>query len=217
MKILLFVLFALPSLIHADEDGRISCRLLNFQRDGGGLDKLYVVDPASGEQIECKVRRDKLSEPVRLPLANGSLVFRLSPGDAEPASTAVVPKAIRKALVLFLPTADEKQKFRTVVLDGSEKSFPESGCLVLNLYSENVRFILGENKILLPAGKTVTLGRPEERDNFNMAGVIFQFNAKGEWRSAYESKSRFPKGQRHLYISYVDPKTRRPKVRAYRD
>lgn len=216
MRLLCCLLLLLPAALHAAEDGRIACRLLNFQRDGGGVDVLFVVDPASGEAIECKVPRDKLSNPIRLPLADRSLVFRTAPNEA-PAAKAAVPKAIREALVLFLPSDDPERKFQVVVIDGSKKAYPVGGCLVLNLYNENVRFIVGEHKILLPAGKTASVERPEQRNNFNMAAVIFQFRSKGGWRSAYETMSRFPEGQRHLYVTYVDPKSRRPKVRSYRD
>ena len=54
-------------------------------------------------------------------------------------------------------------------------------------------------------------------NNFNMVDVTFEFNTKTGWRSAYETKTRFAEGQRHLYISYVDPADERPRVRAYRD
>ena len=216
MKHLLLFTSFLVLPLHAAEDGRISCRMLNFQREGGSLGTVFVADPASGGVIECKVPRDKLSDVVRLPMKERKLEFRLEPG-GPPVWVAPVPSSVREALVIFLPAESEKEKFRTVVLDGSEKSYPEGGSLVLNLYSEKIRFILGEHKILLPPGKTATLARPQERDNFNMAGVIFQFESKGGWRSAYESKSRFPEGQRHLYVTYVDPKSRRPRVRTYRD
>ncbi|MCP5547399.1 MAG: hypothetical protein H7A50_08505 [Akkermansiaceae bacterium] len=203
------------AITRAAEQRFVSCRLLNFQRDGGGVSEVFVLS-AEGEALKCDVPRDNLSKPVPLPVVGKALVFR-SEADGPPVSSPKVSENLRDALVLFLPPEKPDAGFRAVVIDGSEKSFPESGSLVLNLYSEEVRFVLGEHKILLPAGKTATLQRPAERDNFNMAAVMFQFRSKTGWRSAYETKSRFPEGQRHLYVSYVDPKGNRPRIRAYRD
>lgn len=193
----------------------LTCRLLNFERGGNGNNELIVVDQ-EGLPVQCKLPSDSLSKPVKLPVIERKLIFRREIAEP-PVAIATVPSGITEALLVFLPSDDPKFDYRPVVLDGSKKGFPESGCLVLNIYSEEVRFILGEHKIMLPPGKTAKLERPEQRDNFNMAGVVFQFKTDKGWRAAYETMSRFPEGQRHLYIAYVDPKSKRPKVRSYRD
>lgn len=211
MRILLAFLLISTGLKAAE----ITARLLNFEREGGDISTLFVVDE-KGVATECRLTRDELSKPVKLPVLDGALVFRKEAG-GDPIATAKVPQDIKLALVIFLPPNDKKMAFRPVVLDGSDKSFPPGSSLVMNLYNEDVRFILGEHKIQLKSGKTTTLARPQKRDNFNMAGVTFQFKTNSGWRAAYESMSRFPEGQRHLYIAYVDPKSQRPRIRAYRD
>jgi len=213
-SLLLLALLLIAGAATAQDGGTLNCRLLNFQR-GGGIKSLFVLD-AEGKPTECRLPSDSLSDPVRLPAEGRRILFRKEP-DGEPVAVAEVPRDVSLALLLFLPSPDPKFAFKPVVLDGSDRAFPKGGSLVLNTYTKDVRFIMGEHKIQLQPGKSVHLERPEQRNNFNMAGVTFQFETDKGWRAAYESMIRFPEGQRHLFVAFVDPKSKRPRIRAYRD
>lgn len=216
MKKILLLLPLLATFLHAQEAPRVNCQLLDFQRDGeGDAPKLVVVD-ASGKTTECTLTRSALSEPVSLPLVNQTLVFRKSATEP-PVSTAQVPVGIKQALVIFFPSDDPAQAFRTAVFDNSEKTFPKNGNLVINLASSDIRFAIGEHKIQLPGGKNHISPRPAQRDNFNMVDVEFQYNDKQEWRAFFSTRIRYTEGPRHLFIIYIDPKDQRPRVRTYRN
>jgi len=198
---------------HAEET--VACRFLCFTRAKDGTAEL-VSKGVEGAPVKCPLPLADFSKPFALVPVGGVIEFRKTSEDPVPVVTAKIPAGVKQALVIFLPVEDEgKLLHRTLVLDQSSKGFPESGCLVTNLYSQSVRFAIGEHQILLPAGKTAPLNRPGKRDEFNMAGVTFQFQTGETWRTASESMIRFVEGQRHLFITFVDPATKRPKLRIF--
>lgn len=218
LRLLALLALSLPTLLPAQEAARLNCRFLRFERGSQSPAPLYVMGAEGKEPTECPLPQDQLSKPVALSPVNGTLAFHAAPqGGGEPVAVAKVPTGLTQALLMFLPSDEENRAYNVVVLDGSEKGYPKDGALVVNLYNQDVRFILGEHKVQLPPGKVAALGRPAQRDNFNMAPVAFQFRTDDQWRMAYESMIRFPEEQRHLFVSYVDPRTKRPRVRSYRD
>jgi hypothetical protein len=58
---------------------------------------------------------------------------------------------------------------------------------------------------------------PKERDDFNMAPVIFEFRHGEKWRIANESSLRFLPGMRYLIFAYLDPVSGRPRINTCQD
>lgn len=194
----------------------VACRFLCFARAKDGTAALVAAAPG-GKAADCPLPLSTFSKPVALLPAGGVIEFRKAAGDPAAVTSARIPAGMKQALLLFLPSEDEgKQLHETVVLEDSPKAFPADGSVVLNLYRQNVRFILGEHQILLPPGKTASLARPVKRDQFNMAAIAFQFQTGESWRTAAETMVRFPEGQRHLFVTFVDPATKRPRMRSFR-
>ncbi len=215
MRSILCLTFLLATLLECGAQGTLSCRILNFNRKAEDIDSLFVAD-AEGKTVECELPTESLSDPVGLPVVEQSLVFRKEP-EGKPVAKARVPRGVNRALVILLPSADPDQTFRPLILEDSEKAFPPDGAMVVNLYGEDIRFILGEHRKQLKPGQHVGLERPAQRNNFNMAPATFQFKTTKGWRSAYESMIRFPGDQRHLFITILEPRSKRPRIVTIRD
>lgn len=215
MRSLLCLTLLLATALESAAQGTLNCRLLNFNRQAEDIDSLFVVN-ADGKPFECQLPTESLSDPTVLPVVEQSLVFRKDP-DGQPIATGRVPRGMAKALVILLPSSDPDETFQPLILEDSGKSFPADGAMVVNLYAEDIRFIIGEHRKQLKPGQNVGLERPAERNNFNMAAVNFQFKTTKGWRSAYESMIRFPGEQRHLFITIVEPRSKRPRIVTIRD
>lgn len=216
MKFLLWIAIALLAPALAAGDAPVSCRFLCFQPSADGTSKL-VAKASGGAFADCPLPLSIPSGPVALEAPGGVIGFRKSAGDDATAATARIPAGVKNAFIVFLPaTGKGPQLYETVVIEDSAKGFPKDGCVVLNLYQADVRFVIGEHKIRLRPGGTAALQRPAKRDDFNMSGIAFQFETAGDWRTAAESMVRFPEGQRHLFVTFIDPKTKRPRLRSFR-
>lgn len=211
---LLLLLPGLLSVARAQDAPAVTCRFLTFERPADGIASLVAMGPGD-QPVDCQLRSSGLSDPVKLVAPDGKIAFRKAAADPAPATVATVPAGWMSAIILFIPKGG-RDEFGTVVIEDSAKGFPADGCVVLNLYQLDVRFVIGEHKVLLPSGKTTALARPVERDEFNMAAVAFQFQQGKDWRTAMESLIRFPEGQRHLFVAYVDAKVKRPRMKSFR-
>ncbi|WP_193213284.1 hypothetical protein [Luteolibacter marinus] len=209
------LLLLLAGNLHA-EGTTVTCRILCLNRAKDAPEK-FVANGADGAIVDCPLPIDTPSNPVVLAADGAKLGFYASAGDPSPAVTAKIPSGLSDLLLIFVPGEEAgAPPYRALVLDHSPKGFPDDGCLVVNLYQKDIRFVIGEHRGLLPAGKSYPLARPAKRDDFNMAGLAFQFQSGEKWRTAAETMVRFAGGQRHLFVTFVDSKTKRPRLRSFR-
>lgn len=218
----LVVLAAATVDVAAQQQPRpVDCRFLCL---AGTPQPPPMVNPA-GEQIEVEVSVpvQVLSPVVRCFAVDGTIRF-LTADDRQPVATARIPAGIKSAVLVFLPASASPAQapapapaWRVMVIDDSPAKFPDGGAFAANLCSGEVRFVLGEHKILLPAGRSHGFKRPTKRDQFNMAPLIVQFRDAETWRTASESSLRFVPGNRFLILAYVDPGSARPRVATFPD
>jgi hypothetical protein len=209
------------SLCHAQDLRPIECRFLSFGSSGEVKSAYAVTD--KGEQIECPLPTNQLSKKIVCQAKDSKIPF-LTGSDRKPMATATIPAGVNSALVVFVrfPAKGEEKPadnvgWRTYVIDDSPKSFPDGGAYVANFFTGDIRFVLGEHKGMLKPGMAHGYEMPKERDDFNMAPVIFEFNSGDKWRIANESSLRFLPGMRYLIFGYVDPISGRPKINTYQD
>lgn len=215
MKTAAFLLLALLSTVGAQDGAAVvTCRFLAFERSPDGIAALIAMAPGD-QPVDCPLAMSALSKPVKLVAPGGKINFRKAATDPAPAAVATVPAGATAAIILFIPKGGESG-FGAVAIEDSAKGFPADGSVVLNLYKADVRFVIGEHKVLLPSGRIATVARPQKRDDFNMSGIAFQFQQGADWRTAAETMVRFPEGQRHLFVTYVDPRTNRPRLKSFR-
>jgi hypothetical protein len=159
------------------------------------------------------------SAKTKVPVIDGKVYF-LNPAAITEGVVAVatIPSGMKNVLVMFFPhpaDSEEKTAYRTVAINASADGIPVDGALVMNLYGSDVRVVLGEHRVLLKPGKSTGLVRPKKRNDYNMAPVVIQAKANGEWKIMAETLVRFPPGQQQFFVSYPDPATKSLALRAY--
>lgn len=218
MKTLPFLFFAASAIASfAQEVVTVQIRTLCFERVAGGTDLLAVIKPDMSA-IEMKFPESFPSARTRVPLIDGKVVFKDPKNLTGPAvAVATIPGGLKDALVMCFPApvVEGEPAYKTVVIDASPKGIPEDGAFVMNLYPKEIRVVVGEHRILLKAGKSTGLARPRQRNDYNMAPVVFQAKEGTEWRTVSETLVRFPPEQQQFFVSYPDSKNNKLRFRSY--
>jgi len=216
-RILLLVQLLFATALLAQETPMIQVRTLCFERIPSGTDKLVVLKPDQS-LVELGFPESFPSVKAKVPMIEGKVFFR-DPKDltGPPVAVAKIPSGLKNALVMFFPGggAEDEPAYKTVVIDASLKGIPEDGALVMNIYPQDVRVVIGEHRVLLPSGKSTGLARPKKRNDYNMADVVFQAQIESEWKTVAETLVRFPAEQQQFFVAYPDSRTQRLAFRSY--
>ncbi|MCX6876449.1 MAG: hypothetical protein NTW21_21965 [Verrucomicrobia bacterium] len=217
MRILCFCLLLLcPAFSHAQDGRKVTCRFLCFDGVEPPPPLLNVFD--KGIEVTCKIPADSFS-PVTICFAKADAITFLAAEDRKPVATARIPAGVATVILVFVPAEKLPNvlPWRVFVIEDTAKNFPNGGAFVANFYTKDIRFLIGEDKIMLQSGKFHGFAMPKQRDAFNMAPVIFQFQQDDSWRTASESMLRFVPGMRYLIFAFVDPASGRPRISTYKD
>ena len=217
MRLLCICLFALcPILSHAQEARKVSCRFVCFEGAVPPPPLINVFD--KGIEVTCTVPANTFSEPL-VCYAKTNVITFVSSDNRATVATANIPEHVKAAILVFVPAAKaaDPVQWRIFVIEDTVKNFPDGGAFVANLYKQDIRFILGEKNIILKSGTDHGFARPEKRDAFNMAPVIFQFQQNDAWRTTSETLLRFVPGMRYLIFAYIDTASGRPRISTFQD
>lgn len=218
MQRLCICLFLLCSGFSSAQDfKRISCRFLCLNRAAPTPPLLNVAD--KGVAVACTIPTETLSPPIICHAKKNSIVF-LSASERSPAATATIPANVTACILVFVAAAEHSSKlpWRVFVIEDSATNFPDGGALVANFHTQDIRFVVGENKpVMLHSGGVQGIVMPEKRDAFNMAQAVFQFQQNDTWRTASESMLHFLPGMRYLIFAHLDPVSGRPRISTYQD
>jgi len=191
------------------------CRFLALE--GGSVPPALINLGPDDAQVACDIPLNSISEGTECFVKDGVIQF-ISAESKEPVAAGKISAKIKNAILLFVAKPNAaKAKWDIFVIDDSPKSFPIAGAYVANFYNQNIRFIIGGERIMLPSGGHHGLGRPTKLDPFNMAPVIFQFQKDEAWITASETMLRFTPGIRYMIFTYVDPMSGRPRAATYQD
>lgn len=210
--LLLSLVCLLPTPGHAQNTSRpVSCRFLCME--GATPPAALLCTGAQGVEVRFTVPANTPSAATVCYTQGDKLNF-LSTTDRKPVATATIPATVKSAILLFIPSAQTQAplKWRVFVINDSPNTFPDGGAFVANFYHKDIRFIIGEHRILLRPATSHACVRPTQRDDFNMAQVAFEFQQDESWRSVSESLLRFLPDMRYLVIAYVDPTSGRPRL-----
>jgi len=200
----------------------VLCRFVCLGHHEDGTKELYARGTVPAEP-NVKVNLALVSSGSRgtLMSAKNQIPFYKQPvveGAPPPpiSAMATIPPGAKEIIIFFFPvTGKEPVLYETVVFDMAAKDFPEGGCVVLNINDSDIRFAIGEHRLMVAPGKRAAIARPTQRDKYNMSSVAFQFQGDKGWRTVYDSTVRFPEGQRKVFITYVDAKTKRPRAHSF--
>lgn len=213
---LLCLLLFYPLIGHAQEFKKISCRFLCLDAANPAPPLLNI--GGKGVEIPCAIYTEELSPAVACMATENTINF-ISTVDRKPAATAKIPDNGKAFILIFVAAAKSPDAlpWRVFVIDDSPANFPDAGAFVANFHNKDIRFVLGEKKLMLHSGGSHGFASPTKLDSFNMAPVSFEFEQDGTWRVAKESMLRFLPGMRYLFFAYVDPTSGRPRISTYRD
>lgn len=217
MRILSFCLLLLfPTLAMAQEGRKVTCRLVAL--DPAAPPPAMLTASADGAETNVTIPTGELSAEVSLFSKTDSFSF-VSAADRKPAAAVTLPAGMKSAILLFVagPKTPGAPPWRIFAIEDSAKNFPDGGAFVTNFHNKNIRFVMGEHKIMLKPGGSTGVPRPATRDDFNMAGVTFQFQQGETWQDASESNLRFLPGTRYLMVAFMDPASGRPRIVTFPD
>ena len=174
-----------------------------------------------GVEVACTAGTNALSPPT-VCFGKDNIFSFVAAEDRKHVATAKVPPVVNAAILVFVampkdPKSADAQPWRVFVIDDTLRNFPAGGAFVANFHNQDIRFVIGENKIMLHPAGYHGFARPSKRDDFNMAPVVFEFLQQDQWRVASESLLRFVPGIRYLIFAYIDPVSERPRIATYRD
>jgi len=215
----LCLFFLGQSFGHAQDFKKVTCRFLALDSNTPPPPLLNIGD--KGSEVACTVYTNTLSPPT-VCFGKENVLSFISTGDRKPAALATVPAGVSAAIMIFVaapkdPKTPNALPWRVFVIDDTVKNFPDGGAFVANFHNQDIRFIIGESKVMLHPAGFHGFPMPKERNNFNMAPVLFEFLQKDQWRTASESMLRFLPGIRYLIFAYVDPASDRPRIATFQD
>lgn len=169
-------------------------------------------------EIEVKILKGRISKPIECFSIDGKLTFVDQETNEVIASTSV-PVKIKQAVLIFLPPTTEKEKqWKIFPFEDTKEEFPAGGTRVVNLHGSDIRFLIGQDQEALNPLQPKGFVMPDDRDEFNMASVKFQFkNNQDEWVTGKSGAYRFLPSSRYLLVAYIDPRTKRPVVKTFKD
>lgn len=214
LSILLFLIFPLVGM--AEEGRMINCRFACLDRSAPPPPMLTF--SGDGVEIPVSIPTSKLSAVTPCFSRNNAINF-ISPGDRTPLATATIPGNVKSVVLIFVasPKTATSLPWRIFVIEDTDKNLPDGGAYVANFYNQDIRFVIGENKIMLHPAASHGVSMPTKRDDFNMSPVVFQFQQGDAWKDASESMLRFMPGSRYLMFAYMDASNGRPRIITFQD
>ena len=200
----------------AQDIRKVTCRFLALLAESAPPKILNVGE--NNLEVPCAVYTDVPSPEVGC-YAFGNTISFIGASDKKLIAKATLPASGNAFILLFLPgpKSEAGPSWKIYVIDDTAKSFPDGGAYVVNFYKQDIRFVIGEHKIVLNPGRSHGLAMPNRLDNFNMAPVMFEFQQGEDWKLAKETSLRFLLGSRYMMFAYLDPATNQPRITTCRD
>ena len=204
------------SLGNAQDVRMVKCRFASLDTDAAM--PAMIALSADGAEFPIAVPTGSLSGETACYSKTNNFSF-LQAGNHQPAAIASIPENVKSAMLVFIPAPKTPNSlpWRVFVVEDSPKNFPDGGAFVANFHTQDIRFVIGEAKIMLKPGSFSGVSGPTKRDDFNMAPVVFQFQQDGNWRSASETMLRFLPGKSYLMFAYFDTASGRPRITTFQN
>jgi hypothetical protein len=156
-----------PLIGNAQEFKKISCRFLCLDAANPAPPLLNIGE--KGVEIPCTVYTEELSPAVACMAKDNTITF-ISTVDRKPAATAKIPATGKAFILIFVAAAKapDALPWRVFVIEDSPANFPNGGAYVANFHNQEIRFVLGEKKLLLKSGSSHGFASPTKLDSFNM-------------------------------------------------
>lgn len=169
--------------------------------------------------VQLKFRPQNLTETLFMLPVNGSLTLydkaTIDPENpaASLAASAKLAPDLKQAIVIVLPApAGERPAYRMLVIDDSEKAFPDGESRVISLINGESAIQAGEHRLPVRSGKIAAVPPVNKVDEFNMAQTNFYYQQGGSWVAFAERQLQFLDACRRLFIIHATPGALQPTV-----
>ena len=220
LSLSILAVIGLSLAVHAQEKGKavpvqIRAMLLDPVRP---VANLFYTDQ-TGAVVKLNFRPRDLTRPLLTLPVNGSLVLYNktsidpeNPAESLGASVKLKPN-IKQAIVLVIPApADKKPAYRMLVIDDSEKAFPNGESLALSLVGVETAIQAGEHRLPIHPGKITRVPPVRKVNEFNMAQTNFYYQKGGAWVAMTERQLQYLDVCRRLFIIHATPGALHPTV-----
>jgi len=121
-----------------------------------------------------------------------------------------IPSHIKQPLVILFPGV-ENQVYKAIVMDRSVSNFPKGSYKLINVSSSAIRGFVGNTKIIAPSKKITPFNPSNNREK--ILDVHFQYRRTSDWKTFGRTRWVNEKEKRSLLCAYLDPRTKRMKIR----
>ena len=179
---------------------------------------LFYADK-SGAAVPLEFRPQDLTDALFMLPANGSLVLydkaAVDPENpaASLAASIKLPPDLKRAIVVVLPSRPGgKTAYRMLLIDDSEKAFPNGESLALSLLGVETAVQAGEHRLPIHPGKITRVPPVKKVNEFNMAQTNFYYQQGGSWVAFAERQLQFLDASRRVFIIHATPGALQPTV-----
>lgn len=127
-----------------------------------------------------------------------------------PIAQAKLTDEIKDPLMILVPAA-ESLSYRSIIIDQSLEHLPVGCYLLINLSPMEVRGLVGSDKVVVSAESVTPIIPPSEDED--LLDVHFEYERPNGWKTFARTRWAREKDKRSLLLAYLDPKTKRMKIR----
>jgi len=206
-----------PFAATAQEEAGTKLIIRAFLNDPAKPDtKLFVSEPA-GHMVPLVLAPGELPAGQTVTITDGKLNLHSSATidpvhpDASLIASAPVPPGLKQAIAIIQPRGDAKKPPCGIVfVDDSITAFPPGESRVISFTTLSLALQAGEHKIAVAPGKITTIPPVTKVDAYNMAQTNFLYRAGEAWVPFSESKMKYLKDYRQVFICAVRPGGKSP-------
>lgn len=177
---------------------------------------VYLLD-GEDEVVEIALSTVRMVGPYHTVMAADSDVILRSKKETEegtviypPIAQVKLPRDIKEPVLVLVPSA-EILPYQAIIIDRSFERFPVGSYLLVNLSPMEVRGLVGSSKVVVSAESVTTIIPSSVEED--LLDVHFEYERPKWWKTFARTRWVNEKDKRSLLLAYLDPKTKRMKIR----
>ena len=121
-----------------------------------------------------------------------------------------IPAQIKEPLLILVPVPGA-QVYKAFVMDRSLSGFPKGSYKLINFSPNQVRGLIGKTRVNVPPKKLIPFN--PSSNSKDLLDVHFQFKNSKQWKTFGRTRWVKEREKRSLLCAYLDPKTKRMRIR----
>jgi hypothetical protein len=181
-----------------------------------GHQSVYLTN-SKNEASEIRLSTANLLGPVQTALdADSTITLRTKKETEEgapiypPIAQVKLPVEIKEPLLVLIPSTGN-QPYEALIIDRSLESFPAGSYLLINLSSMDIRGVVGNTKVAVAADSVSSVIPSSDQED--LLDVHFEYERPNRWKTFARTRWAKEGNKRSLLLAYLDPKTKRMKIR----